>query len=200
MKTLIWIFLCATSLASDFRPHVRIIDEGKLSDVYSGVVTQLNNEHYYVLTCGHGSKTKPPSEQNIRVHFVNDLFSIAVKGKIIQVDYDRDLALIEVARYKSINVLPMVIGENPKVGDRCISYGYRDGYQQRVMTVKTLDFFRSIGGNEILECYGNVEQGMSGGALVYDNKVIGILSAKDDFSTTATYAPVIEINEFLENK
>jgi hypothetical protein len=218
MKYLLFVamltMLYSAASAAEYRPHVQIVcyaQEQKRE--YSGVVFKEDKDFYHVLTCAHG--TQDLDQSNIRLKCVvapdynTIITNIQLSSDLVRSDSDIDIGLVKLPKIGGIRIKPLKLADaSLDVGTECVSYGYvMDKYIKNNVSTLTINGremvgssehrHSTLGGKPLLVCSGEVLSGMSGGSLVYQNKIFGIQSAGDKSRNRVTYCPSDVICKFL---
>jgi S1-C subfamily serine protease len=117
-------------------------------------------------------------------------------GKVIKTDKVWDLALIQI---DPVDVPPMPLGDRPATGDVITFGGYGSGDYKVVSGALTAYFLPTNGSTYpgILEVKNPVRSGDSGGAMVIDGELVGVLFGCDDTWTYGTC--VSQVKKFVED-
>jgi hypothetical protein len=218
MKHLLFVvmltLLYSAATAADYRPHVQIVcytDQEKRE--YSGVVFEEDKDFYHVLTCAHGTQDLHKSKIRLKCvvapEYNTIITNIQLSSDLVKSNSDIDVGLIKLPKIEGIRIKPLKLANaNLDVGVECVSYGYvLDEYIKN--NVSTLTFngkervgsaehgHSTVGGKPLLVCSGKVISGMSGGSLVYTNRIFGIQSSGDKTKNRITYCPSDVICEYL---
>ena len=116
----------------------------------------------------------------------------AYKAKILKQDKKADLALLSI-RYRSQSYYQ--IGDMPETGTRVELEGFRFGRRRK--TTGTYTTPTNTGYSLIYQPLIAQEKGSSGGAVIYKNKLIGIISSGSHNCDIASSAQTIK--KFLKN-
>lgn len=209
MGKLVWIFLVislflgANLLAQDFEPIVKLkISKGKDKAECSGVVIGEDVKNYYILSCEHlFFKIKQPKYTVTSIYTNNgEIISVDMHCKLIKSDEGYDLSYFSMNKIDSIKIKPMTLAtSNLLKNSKASAFGF---VQDELGLVKTNLIIESYGetrsqtGVWLLRCAGPVINGMSGGPLIANNEVHGILSTGAD--TYGTFVPAFECHNFLK--
>jgi S1-C subfamily serine protease len=157
---------------------------GNHSDHGSGVLISDSR----VLTCYHNVRSYNHGGKNLLVHFG----SMTYTAKIVKVDSTRDLALLSIPPQL---ILPVEPGEVAK-GDEVVIHGFpQRRYQEVAATVVGKASHTRTGPDEVLIMDRPVKGGMSGGPVLKNGKLVGILFGSDDYSRATD---IDSIREFLD--
>jgi S1-C subfamily serine protease len=128
----------------------------------------------------------------ITVKFPSGLIYV---GKVVKVDKVWDLAAI---RINPVDIPPMPLGDLPATGDMITVGGYGSG-DYKVSAGELTAWFLPDDGSSVpgfLEVKTTVRPGDSGGAMVMNGELVGVLFGCDD---TYTYgASSLQVKKFLE--
>ncbi len=179
LRTLLFLLISSSVYAVDFRPHVLIVNKAESQSIFSGTVFRKTETHNYILTCAHGVQGINRSDLNLNVKYYNDEYSIATEASLEASDEDLDLAIVKTPNYSTIKVWPIQVNSQLVLrGASCVISGYASGiYSVRSVKINSYKMAYRTTGKEFLVCDGKVEGGMSGCGLVYDGKIIGVLSS-----------------------
>lgn len=153
----------------------------KLTAIASGVTIHQDAQSYYTLTCAHTFRNL--SSLTILVN--------TVKGTLLKIDPQADLALISSPKDSSLQWVPVSIAtESPNPGEVVCTSGYPRG-----------DFAKIAG---IVERYEpnmlwlrcTYIEGISGGPVSYQNKLVGIAKVRSDRGESGA-VPLTQIRTFL---
>jgi serine protease Do len=127
----------------------------------------------------------------IRVLFPDWSVSIA---KVVKTDKRWDLAALKI---EPVKIPPMKFGKHPKVGDVVTVGGYGSGWYES-NSGKIVDFYapdkKSPG--DIVNVDAMVRSGDSGGAIISNGELVGVLFGCND----GTYGTDVgQVKQFLEN-
>ena len=116
-------------------------------------------------------------------------------GKVIKADKVWDLALIQI---DPVDVPPMPLGDRPATGDVITFGGYGSGDYKVVSGALTAYYLPSNGATYpgILEVMNPVRSGDSGGGMVIDGELVGVLFGCDNTWTYGTCVSRVKL--FLE--
>ena len=151
----------------------------------SGVLIISRGERSYVLTAAHGYDE--PRER-IVVYFAGEA---PFEGRLIKADHDRDLALILIATPRRARPIHLSLAAIPS-GTPMVAAGYAAG-QTHIGPVRCI--LRGIGRLARGACLilsGTIRGGYSGGALVHQDRLVGLLVATGEGETIAVDARTID--------
>jgi len=151
----------------------------------SGVLIISRGERSYVLTAAHGYDE--PRER-IVVYFAGET---PFEGRLIKADHDRDLALIVIATPRRARPIHLSLATIPS-GTPMVAAGYAAG-QTHIGPVRCI--LRGIGRLARGACLilsGTIRGGYSGGALVHQDRLVGLLVATGEGETIAVDARTID--------
>lgn len=194
MKYIFLLLLISTTYARDYIPYVKV--ESRDPGVYtSGVVVDKDDNVYKILTVRHILEFM--EEKELVVSYFTDDRNICLKlpAKIIYEDEDNDLLLIFVKNPKNVSIKPVDLADKEKLST-AFSHGFAPLYRRNAMTIVDNTRYKTLNDKRILLCRGACLKGMSGSALIQDNKLIGIQSARANngclFSTIENIREIIE--------
>jgi S1-C subfamily serine protease len=115
-------------------------------------------------------------------------------GKVVKTDKVWDLAAI---RIESVSVTPLPLGDRPATGDAITVGGYGSGDYK----VSTGPLWAYVAPSDdapfdVMEVKAVVRNGDSGGAMVKDGKLVGVLFGCDGVATYGSC--VLQVKKFLE--
>lgn len=185
-------------IADDFSPHVKISAfEGNKSTEFSGTIFDNKGNYYYVLSCCHGiDEFKSPK---VFIKVSNPEAGIEVPVEIIKSNIDVDLAIFRFKKLNFLNVKPIKISEKDAPdGSVVISFGYpgKEIAKREMKKIKSNYF--DTRKRQLTHCIGKIDSGMSGGALIYSNSIIGVLSTSTKTPVGGLYAPQDDILLFVK--
>jgi hypothetical protein len=203
------------TMAADYRPHVQIIcfaEDYKAE--YSGVVFKQDDNFYHVLTCAHATMNLDKSKIRLKClvapEYNTVISNISLSSDLIRQDSDIDIGLVLIPKIEGIRIRPLELANATLVsGTECLSFGYvGDEYKRNIVSTLSQDgkevesstvFYthHTDNGKPRLMVSGAVIQGMSGGALVYQNHVFGIQSSGDSKRNRLCFCPSDVICSFL---
>lgn len=214
---LLFLMLINVSLvsAADYRPHIQIIcfaDNYKAE--YSGVVFKEDENFYHVLTCAHATshldKTSIRLKCLVAPEYNTVISNISLSSDLIRQDKDIDIGLVKIPKIEGIRIKALELANATLVsGTECLSFGYAgDEYKRNIVStlsqngkeVESSSVFythTTDSGKPRLVISGDVIQGMSGGALVYQNHIFGIQSSGDEKRRRLSFCPSDVICQFL---
>jgi len=203
------------TMAADYRPHVQIIcfSEAYKAE-YSGVVFKQDDNFYHVLTCAHATMNLDKSKIRLKClvapEYNTVISNISLSSDLIRQDSDIDIGLVLIPKIEGIRIRPLELANATLVsGTECLSFGYvGDEYKRNIVSTLSQDgkevesssvFYthKTDNGKSILMVSGPVIQGMSGGALVYQNHIFGIQSSGDSKRNRLSFCPSDVICSFL---
>jgi len=186
MKRFIFLILCffPTALFAQSNSVVLVRQEG--GSIGSGVFISENR----VLTCYHVLSESVTNGVNLRIEYRNNIYPV----EILSFSKEDDLALLKVEEVKNVEYIG--IGENLEIGDLTKTYGHPHGS----WTVHSCPSI--LVSEDYYDCMeANVLEGMSGGPVIKDNKLVGIVSAKSAYPKLHGYksfnVPLRRIRAFL---
>jgi len=116
-----------------------------------------------------------------------------VTAKVVKTDKKWDLAALKI---EPVKIPPMKFGKHPKVGDMVTVGGYGSGWYER-HDGKIKDFYKpdSNSSGDIINVDAMVRNGDSGGAIISNGKLVGVLFGCSD----GTYGTDVgQVKRFLE--
>lgn len=159
----------------------------------SGVVVSSTTTDSIVLTAAHCVVNDNPQLKPEKFFMVTTMDeSKTCLGASIKTDSVRDLALL----YVDCALNPMPFGDkNPETGDEVKAVGYPLGVDFPIITSGYAS--RLVAPNR-MPVSAPVAVGMSGGAVVKDHRIVGIISkVAIDFHHIAIVVPLSSILEFM---
>jgi len=182
----------------DFRPHVRIQNTvSKSTRLFSGTICDSTESQYLVVTCAHGFADLPKDKRKLVVELFSEDGGLVENAEILKEDIDKDIAILAIKKRDYAVVRPIPIASDAKLseGTECLSYGYTPEYTKRVMSITSYSKYSGTNGDQLLLCSGHIESGMSGGALVHQGHIFGVLSTstKHPGGLYATASHIIEV-------
>lgn len=199
MRFLLLLLLTSSCLAQEYSPYVQIVSfNGDEKRQYSGVVFNETDSNYGIITCAHGTQDIPETSLRLQTTAFTLRFgavqSIAIKTTLIKQDSDIDLAYMYIPKLVKIN--PVELATDSLIGTKCLSYGYVNSEEIRnPVVVHSYNTYRTVKGSSILSCEGKLVNGLSGGPLVFNNRIYGIQSGG---SKHILYCPSSQIVEFVD--
>lgn len=206
MKTLYFLAFLAISVAAscdEFRSHVKIeCASGEATASFSGTVIDYDNG-YVVATCAHGISF--PKETRSIIVTAYGATTKTAYALVLAEDIDKDVAILKIADIGTIRPIKLASASLAD-GTECQSYGYCPDFVRKVVSVDLKPVknespnledhkLRGANGDVLLVCAGDVVPSMSGGALVHQNRVYGLLSARDE--GIAIYSTLEQINDVI---
>jgi hypothetical protein len=194
------LFALFVSVSVDCRPQVSVVCQSAgVNRNCSGTVYSETDTHYYVISCAHFIDIENEESCNYTVTLYNDQLSPTVEAEMISYSEYHDLSVLRIKKFPQIKVRPLKIADSKlPQGTECIGYGYTPDYQKRPLAVSSYTEYNAGDNNPLLHCRGSVISGMSGGPLIYQNQIFGVLSTSQGDTEGALYVPSSVINEFLE--
>ncbi len=193
-------FAILMTVAVDCRPQVAVVCHSNgVNRNCSGTVYSETDTHYYIISCAHFIDVDNTESCTYSVTLYNDQLSPTVEAEMISYSEYQDLSVLRIKKYGQFRVRPLKIGDSKlPQGTECIGYGYTPDYQRRPLAVSSYTEYNAGEGNPLLHCRGTVISGMSGGPLIYQNQIFGVLSTSQGGTEGALYVPTSVINDFLE--
>lgn len=200
MKYLLLFLLLTTAQAGDYRPHIKIENSvDKNFRIFSGTVCETDGAQYIVVTCAHGFADLPKNKRNLTAIMISDENSVIETCTILKEDIDRDVAILSFTKRDYVNIRPIPLAEEANLpdGTECLSHGYTPEFTKRVMSVTSYSRYTGTNGDSLLLCSGHIESGMSGGALVHQGHIFGVLSTstKHPGGLYATLSQIIAVKD-----
>jgi len=194
--------LAYTATAHDFYPHVRIQNTVNRSNrSFSGTVCDSNGSQYIVVTCAHGFADLPKNKRKLVVELFSEDGGVVEDAEILSEDIDKDVAILAFKKrdYAVVRPIPIADDANLAEGSECVSYGYIPEFTKRVMSVASYSKYSGTNGDNLLLCSGHIESGMSGGALIHQGHIFGVLSTSTKHPG-GLYATVSQITAVKNKK
>lgn len=122
-------------------------------------------------------------------------------ARVLFVDYDRDLALLEVADSRFLSgLVPLELGGMPRVGSAVDIVGFQDGLEKIAITRGTVSRYESIlfRGQKAaitLNVDASARPGNSGGPLMQGGRAVGIVFA--GYGSIAYVVPVERVSQWM---
>jgi hypothetical protein len=191
MKYLCVLFLLLVCTVGAYAesPYVQILDEQWHN--HSGVVIK-SGKTIEVLTCSHMVMFNKSTHINVK--FFNGEEYISLPAKIKKMDHSRDLMLLSVDNRANIIVDAVRISDFVE-NVNCIIYGY-SFKDQKIIQATYNPVVTTADGHELYSFNGFGVSGMSGSAILSNNKIVSIQSAGKTGSIVG--ASIKEIKEFLD--
>jgi hypothetical protein len=197
MRLLIILMLCTSAQCADYPGKVKINNEvaGSIR-VFSGTVYDMDDTNYYVVSCAHGVNDLSEEKRSLSATlFGRD--EITVPLIILSEDINRDISIMIFQHTKDIDVKPYQLAESDcPVGTVCDTEGFIPSLTRRKVSINSYTMISSHGEN-LTQCVGRVEKGMSGCGLMHDDKIYGVLSGKDDAGDTCVFASLSQIKTVI---
>lgn len=196
---IVFLFLLSPLYAGDYSPYVRVHNKG-YEMVWSGVVIKESGGN--ILTVGHPFFGRSADQINMEVEFVKDGGVVAKSARLIKYDYHRDLGILKVEGVEEL-ADPVDLAETrPPIGANCCSNGYVMFEPMRKEKCFPLSFtsHSSLDSNKQTLFVGRAVIGLSGSAIVYDNKIVSIQSSGLDNMSKIIGSDIDEIKFFLSDK
>lgn len=200
---IIFLFIGVNLFAQDFEPIVKLkIAKGKDRAECSGVVIGEDTKNYYILSCEHlFFKIKNPQYTITSIYTDNgEIISVDMRCKLIKSDEGYDLSYFSVNKVDSVKIKPLQLAtSNLLKNSKASAFGFVQdelGLVKTDLIIESYDETRSQTGVWLLKCNGPVITGMSGGPLIANNEVHGILSTGTN--TYGTFVPAFECHNFLK--
>lgn len=197
------LLLGANLFAQDFEPIVKLkISKGKDKAECSGVVIGEDSKNYYILSCEHlFFKIKRPQYTVTSIYTDNgEIISVDMHCRLIKSDNGYDLSYFSMNKIDSVKIKPMRLAtSNLLKNSKASAFGFVQdelGLVKTDLIIESYNETRSQTGVWLLRCSGSVINGMSGGPLIANNEVHGILSTGSD--TYGTFVPAFECSNFLK--
>lgn len=171
----------------------------------SGTIIGEDDKTYKILSCAHIFEDLGNNAVITVVLFSKEDMkqSITVPAKIIKKNNNTDLSYLEIEKSSKIcpiEIKPIKLSDSTLIkGAKCNAYGFpglSTFLNNRVMVADNYDAY--AGDTNLLVCKGIVDQGMSGGPLVANGKVHGVLVHKNEKDKTGSFITVIDCRKFLE--
>ena len=169
---------------------VRVVVEDSDTNFSAGTGTLIRAD--LIITNNHVVRDRA-KDGKIVVKFPNGLIC---RGEVVKTDKVWDLAAIRIV--DPVDFPPMPLGDRPATGDVITFGGYGSGDYKTVSGPLTAFLLPDEGSSVpgFLEVKNTVRPGDSGGAMVMNGKLVGVLFACDD---TWTYGTCIsQVKKFLE--
>lgn len=162
----------------------------------SGVYIDKNR----ILTAGHLYNPiyegRPDHPLEIHIHDIGLVEILVVPGQYIRHNLHPDLCLLQ-TDFSSSNFISLSNIE-PNTSDRLVNYGFRGTGNLQTFNYQINRIFPSLQNNTPVQQYRlstYAISGQSGGALLLDNKLVGIMSDSDNRNANAIGLQAIK--EFL---
>lgn len=199
LTKLLCILCCLSTIqnigdGAEYSPIVQIL--GEKGESSSGVVYKELNGVYYILGAAHN----PPKTVTFFGKIGKSKTGFNTTATTLKLNKDIDLVHCTAESFGWVEVKPMEISKESLVpGQEAISLGYVTGGDILRNNVKVIDYtsYRTLGGAQILSCSGKRIYGLSGGPLVYKDKVYGIQSSGSD--DTVLYCPADQIWNLIKD-
>ncbi len=118
-----------------------------------------------------------------------------VAAKVVKTDKRWDLAALKI---EPVKIPPMKFGKHPKVGDIVTVGGYGSGWYEK-HSGKIIDFYKpdAKSPGDIVNVNAMVRSGDSGGAIIKDGELVGVLFGCSDDGTYG--ADIGQVRKFLKD-
>lgn len=204
IRTLLLILLLTSqSLAQDFWPHVKLtVEKSTGIEMFSGAVIK-DDEKLRVITCWHALQGfEKVEEVNCSIYSVDKHLSAKYKLQVTKFDSERDIMVLDFPEQPEEKVRYLELAPFTVLSERgYISYGYalsEDMIKNEMTNPNYKEIRTNINEYQCLKLSGKVIHGMSGGAVLYNDKLIGIQSSGSDKEKAVLYCPSDQILEFLK--
>lgn len=189
--TAFFLLVCTVGAYAE-SPYVQVIDEGWRN--HSGVVIK-SGKTIKVLTCSHMVMLHGSKRINVKFYY-GDTY-ISLPAKIKKIDHGKDLMLLEVSNVANIKITEVKVADSVE-NINCIINGYVFKNKQIIYCV----FDNSVvttsqDGSEIYNFKGKGVSGMSGSAILSNNKIVAIQSAGSNRIIGASF---VVIKNFIGDK
>jgi TPR repeat protein len=154
----------------------------------SGFVVAVDGGTTYIVTAAHVIEGDP----NPKVEFFARQ-SAPVNAEIVKQELRVDLAVLKVESAPQSTALAFETAAKPKVGDEVVAFGFPQGGGSWLMSKADL---AGREGPDLIVSGAAIDQGSSGGPLIKDGKVIGVVQAlQGKFVRAAPASLVVETLE-----
>lgn len=178
----------------EYDPVILVL--GPNNEQSSGVIFKADAQKYYGLGAAHNM----PSTVTLFGTKGKSRISMATKVDTIKSNKDIDVVYFSLPRYDWVEVKPVELSKESLTGGQsCKSYGYvitPDKVENDVVVINYTSY-TTLEGAQILSCSGKRIYGLSGGPLIYKNKVFGIQSSGS--TNTVLYCPADQVWNLIED-
>lgn len=204
IRTLLLVLLLASqSLAQDFWPHVKLtVEKSAGIEMFSGAVIK-HSEKLRVITCWHvllGSEKI--EEVNCSIYSIDKHLSAKYKLHVTKFDAERDIMILDFPEQPKESIRVLELAPFSVLAERgYISYGYaisEDMIKNEMTNPNYKEVITKENGFQCLKLKGKVIHGLSGGALLYNDRLVGIQSSGAAATQSVLYCPSDQILEFLK--
>lgn len=191
LRIMALLMLTTTATAREYMPYVKVLSYDNGASV-SGTVIGENR----ILTCAHILQFI--ENKKLEVQFVSKDKSIlmTIPCEVEKYDHDLDLMVLRVTVPKEIEVPILELGE-PEYNIMAQSCGYVSRFIQNNTFVKDSTTYTAKNGTPLIYTKGPCLNGMSGGPLVQNGKIIGVQSTKAP--SGGLYVPSSVVRDFLKD-
>lgn len=193
----------STVFSQEFSPIVKITAlKQNMRAECSGVTIGEDDKNYYILSCNHIFEAiSNPTYLVSSVYSDNgEIVSVDIKCKLVKAKYDCDLSHFSMSKNNIIKLTPMKLADSRLlINSQAEAYGFPfDSFvmEKYKITVDSYDSHKLESGVCILHSNNKVKSGMSGGPLIANNEIHGILSTGGENS--ANFIPAFECINFLK--
>lgn len=200
---LLLLVLAPQSFAQDFWPHVKLsVEKSTGIEMFSGAVIK-HSEKLRVITCWHAIEGFEKIEEvNCSIYSIDKHLSARYKLQVTKFDPERDIMVLDFPEQPEENIRFLELAAFAVLTERgYISYGYalsEDMIKNEMTNPNYKEIKTNINEYQCLKLNGKVINGMSGGAVLYNDKLIGIQSSGSDKEKAVLYCPSDQILEFLK--
>lgn len=210
LKIIIFLLLIGTASGADYSPFVKITIEkdGLIKGGVSGTVIK-SGETIDIITCSHILRADKAAKE-CNVYFFDSFngatdtqLSVKAKFNIIKNNEDIDLLLLSGKNILQIDAESVNIAKTLLLPQTIAKVNGYPGLSTMLASndaviLSYTDLATSKTQSQILTCKADVQDGMSGGGLIYKNMLHGTLSSAGE--NTASFCPADQILKFLESK
>lgn len=204
IRTLLLVLLLASqSLAQDFWPHVKLsVDKSTGIEMFSGTVIN-HSEKLRVITCWHALLGPEKVEEvNCSIYSIDKHLSARYKLQVTKFDSERDIMILDFPEKPKENIRFLELAQFAVLAERgYISYGYalsEDMIKNEMTNPNYKEVITKENGFPCLKLKGKVINGLSGGAVLYNDKLVGVQSSGAAATQSVLYCPSDQILEFLK--
>lgn len=200
---LLIILISSNCVAQDFWPHVKLsVEKSTGIEMFSGAVIN-HSEKLRVITCWHAIEGFEKIEEvNCSIYSVDKHLSARYKLQVTKFDPERDIMILDFPEQPEEKIRYLELAPFTVLSERgYISYGYalsEDMIKNEMTNPNYKEIKTNINEYQCLKLNGKVIHGMSGGAVLYNDKLIGIQSSGSDKEKAVLYCPSDQILEFLK--
>jgi len=195
LKLIIFLAICVSAVAEDYAPHIRITVP--MHDrYYSGTVIGEDENDYIVLSCAHGTDGLP-DDVLVRAELLGSNHSLVLPTTLVFRTMVYDLSLIKIKKRQNVKIKIIPLASSPlKEHSIGVAHGFVGVLKTVTMRNPDYETTKTKDGGVLLVLDGDVIPGMSGGGLISEGSIFGVLSGKNKMGE-AFFVPISEYQEAL---